>query len=96
MKKIFYTSLAIASISFSATADVPFRILNQDEKAHTLKVKIDGEIKEITLEPNKAKAFNVEGKAVECTIVTSCGDVVVKSGGSMVIKDGCFLKPRQQ
>lgn len=79
----------------SGFADVPFRILNQDAKPLTLKVKIDGEVKEITLEANKATAFNIQGKATECIIVTSCGDVVAKSGGSFAFKDGCALKKRE-
>lgn len=92
MKKLYFTSLALIAISMSSFADVPFRALNQDEKALTFKVKIDGVVKEVTFESNKAAMFTIKGTATECVLITSCGEVAIKSGSSLVIKDGCVAK----
>jgi hypothetical protein len=92
MKKFIFTSLALITFTVSSFAAVTIRYYNKDSKSHTFKVKIDGSYKEVTFDASKTGDVTIQGGATECIIYTSCGEVTIKAGASIEIKDGCIKK----
>ena len=92
MKKVIFTSVALLAFAASSFAAVTIRYYNKDSKSHTLKVKIDGSWKEVTFDASKTADVTIQGGATECVIYTSCGEVTVKAGDKIEIKDGCIKK----
>ncbi len=92
MKKLILTSIALVAFSMSAFSAVTIHYYNKDSKSHTFKVKIDGVVKEVTFDSSKTSDVTIQGGATECIIVTSCGEVSIKAGDKIEIKDGCFKK----
>lgn len=92
MKKLFFTGLAILALAASSAAAVTIRYENKDSKSHTFKVKIDGSWKEVTFDASKTGDVTIQGGATECIIYTSCGEVTIKGGTRIEIKDGCIKK----
>lgn len=91
MKKLILTSLAICAIAISSFAAVTVHFYNKDGKAVTMKVKIDGSMKEVTFS-NSTADVTIQGGATECILYTSCGEVTIKAGDKLEIKDGCVKK----
>jgi hypothetical protein len=90
MKKIILTVAILGfaiSTSFSA---VNIHYYNKDSKSITLKVKIDGVTKEVTFDGSKTSDLTIQGGASECIIITSCGEVKIKTNSKIEIKDGCI------
>jgi hypothetical protein len=92
MKKVIFTSVALLAFAVSTFGAVTIRYYNKDSKSHTFKVKIDGSWKEVTFDSSRTSDVTIQGGATECVIYTSCGEVTIKSGASIEIKDGCIKK----
>lgn len=92
MKKLALTSLAVVALLASSFSAVTIRYYNKDSKSHTFKVKIDGSSKEVTFDASKTSSVTIQGGATECVVSSSCGDITLKSGDSIEIKDGCIKK----
>lgn len=90
MKKLIFTTLALCAFSITSFGAVTIRYYNKDSKTHTLKVKIDGSYKEVTFDSSRTASVTIQGGAKECIIYTSCGEVTVKDGANIEIKDGCI------
>ena len=92
MKKIILTTITLLVISIQTFASVKIQYSSKDQNAVTLKVKIDGDIKEVTFKAGKSGSITIKGIATECIIVTSCGEVPIKSGAEIEIINGCIKK----
>lgn len=92
MKKLTLTALAMVIFTATTFSAVTVRYYNKDSKAHTFKVKIDGSTKEVTFDASKTSSVTIQGGATECVVYTSCGEVTLKGGDSIEIKDGCIKK----
>lgn len=90
MKKLILSTLVLVAIA--AQSAVTVRYLNKDSKSHTFKVKIDGSYKEVTFDGSKTSSVTIQGGATECVVYTNCGEVTLKGGDSIEIKDGCIKK----
>lgn len=92
MKKFIITAVALVAFSASSFAAVTIHYYNKDSKPITLKVKIDGSTKEVTFDPSRTSDVTIQGGATECIVITSCGEVKLKTGDKIEIKDGCIYK----
>ncbi|MEO6304345.1 MAG: hypothetical protein ABIP51_14360 [Bacteroidia bacterium] len=91
MKKRLILTVAILGFAVSsAFSAVTIRYYNKDSKAHTFKVKMDGSSKEVTFDGSKTSSVTIQGGGTECIIMTSCGEIKVKDGANIEIKDGCI------
>ena len=89
-KSLILTAAIIGFAASGAFSAVTIRYYNKDSKAITLKVKIDGTTKEVTFDGSKTSSVTIQGGATECAIMTSCGEIRVKDGANIEIKDGCI------
>ena len=92
MKKIILTSITLLVISIQTFASVKIQYSNKDKNDVILKVKIDDVIKEVTFKAGKSGSLTIKGLATECIIVSSCGEVPIKSGAEIEIINGCIKK----
>ncbi|MCC6371543.1 MAG: hypothetical protein IT236_11110 [Bacteroidia bacterium] len=92
MKKSLFTLLAIGAFALNGFSAVTIRYYNKDSKSHTFKVKIDGSYKEVTFDASKTSDVTIQGGATECIIYTSCGEITIKAGDKIEIKDACIKK----
>ena len=90
MKKMIL-SAALLMLACNAFCSVYIQYENKDSKAYTMKVRMDGQDKEVTFD-NATAAVTIQGGNKTCTIETSCGTVEVKDGDKVIIKDGCIKK----
>lgn len=88
MKKALFSLVLIMSVIVSFAA-VSVRYQNKDSKTHTFKVKIEGRTTEVTFKPGTSNV-TVQGNAKECVIFCDCGEVKVKAGDELEIKNGCI------
>jgi len=88
MKKSILSLVLIMSVIVSFAA-VSVRYQNKDSKSHTFKVKIEGRTTEVTFDKGTSNV-TIQGNAKECIIYCECGEVKVKAGDELEIKDGCI------
>ncbi len=89
MKKAL-TLIAAVAVAANLFAAVTIRYYNKDSKNYTFKVKIDGSYKEVTFDASKTSNVTIQGGDREVIIYTSCGEIKVKDGANIEIKDGCI------
>lgn len=89
MKKAL-TLIAVVAIAANMVAAVTIRYYNKDSKNYTFKVKIDGSYKEVTFDASKTSNVTIQGGDREVIIYTNCGEIKVKDGANIEIKDGCI------
>ncbi len=89
-KSILFTAVAMLFAVSSAFSAITIRYYNKDSKNHTMNVSIDGSKKTVTFESSRTSSVTIQGGATTCVIHTSCGDVTVKDGSSITVKDGCI------
>lgn len=89
MKKLVIAAIAIC-FSANVFGAVTLRYYNKDSKSHTFKVKIDGSYKEVTFDGSKTSSVTIQGGDREVIIYTSCGEIKLKDGANIEIKDGCI------
>lgn len=90
MKKVFLSLVLVFAVIVSSFAAVTVRYYNKDSKTHTFKVKIDGSTKEVKFNSSTTSSVTIQGGATECIIICECGEVKVKAGDNIEIKDGCI------
>jgi len=91
MKKLILTSVAVCAFAVTSFSAVTVHFYNKDGKEVTMKVKIDGSYKEVTFS-NSTADVTIQGGATECILYTKCGEVTIKAGDKLEIKDGCVKK----
>jgi hypothetical protein len=89
MKKAIIAGVALC-LSANVFGAVTLRYYNKDSKSHTFKVKIDGSYKEVTFDGSKTSSLTIQGGDLEVIIYTSCGEIKLKDGANIEIKDGCI------
>lgn len=89
MKKLI-TAAAVLVMAINVFGAVTLRYYNKDSKSYTFKVKIDGSYKEVTFDASKTSNVTIQGGDKEVIIYTSCGEVKLKDGANIEIKDGCI------
>lgn len=73
-----------------ANAAVTIRYYNKDSKTHKFDVKIAGSSKTVEFGSSRTSSVTIQGGSEECVISTDCGDIKVKQGDRITIKDGCI------
>ena len=92
MKKKLFLSIAVFLLAVTfMSANVTIRYYNKDSKEHTMSVKIAGSSKTVTFGGSRTATVTIQGGSSECVIETSCGNITVKDGASIEIKDGCII-----
>jgi len=89
-KRILAFGFAALMFAGSVSAAVTLRYYNKDSKSYTFKVKIDGSTKEVTFNGSTTTSVTIQGGSTEAVISCACGDVKVKGGDNIEIKDGCI------
>lgn len=91
MKKRFFLTIAALLLVVSIIeAAVTIRYENKDSKTHKMEVKIAGSSRTVEFGSSRTASVTIQGGSSECIIKTSCGEVKVKDGDRIVIKDGCI------
>jgi hypothetical protein len=80
-------TIALASPSLAA---VYIKYSNGDSEKYVMKVKMDGQTKEVTFEGRTTGAATIQGSGKAATIETRCGNVEVKDDAKIEIKNGCI------
>lgn len=75
---------------FAAGAAVTLRYYNKDSKTHKFKVKISGSMKEVEFGSSRTASVTIQGGDTEAIIYCDCGEVKVKQGDNIEIKNGCI------
>ncbi|MBE2287999.1 MAG: hypothetical protein IAE95_00495 [Chitinophagaceae bacterium] len=88
MKK-FFLSAAFSILATTAFCAVTVQYENQDHKGYIMKVKIDGEYKQVKFENYTSASLTIPGSNNGCYIITGCGEVEVNEGDKIVVKDRC-------
>jgi len=78
------------TISSEDAVAVTLRYYNKDSKSHTFKVKMSGSTKEVKFDASKTSSVTIQGGSNECVITCDCGEVKVKGGDHITIKNGCI------
>jgi hypothetical protein len=89
MKKILICFGLLLSFS-SAFADIYIQYYNKDSEAHTIKVYLNGQTKEVKFSGSTTSAVTVQGSGKKCILETKCGKIEIEDGAKIEIKDGCI------
>jgi len=76
---ILWTSTAFAAVTV--------RYYNKDSKEHTFEAVCSGSKKSVTFKGSTTSSVTIQGSG-PCTVKTGKGDVVLKGGEKIEIKDG--------
>ena len=90
MKKILSFLLVMLVFAGSVAAAVTLRYYNKDSKSYTFKVKIAGSSTTVVFDASKTSSVTIQGGSEEAVISCECGDVKVKQGDQIEIKNGCI------
>lgn len=85
--------LLFSALLFSAVfldAAVTIRYYNKDSNTHVMKVKISGSSKTVEFGSSRTSTVTIQGGDNTCVIETTCGNVTVKDGANIEIKNGCI------
>lgn len=88
-KRILAFSFALLMLIGTVSAAVTLRYYNRDSQSYTFKVKISGSTTTVVFDASKTSSVTIQGGSEEAIISCACGDVKVKQGDKVEIKDGC-------
>lgn len=91
-RKLLLSILSIAilsGITYSAINSVYLRYYNKDSETHTFEVKIAGSTSKVEFGSSRTASVTIQGGSSSAVIKCKCGDVTVKDGDEIEIKDGC-------
>lgn len=83
-------SILFLFIQLVASANVQIRYFNMDQTTYQFEVKIGNKTTTVEFGANRTTSLTIPGHASECTVHTSCGDVVLKNGSQITILNGCI------
>jgi hypothetical protein len=91
MKK---ATILVATILFIATTHIfgaiTIRYSNKDSKSLVIKFTLDGNSKEVTFAAHKTSSVTIQSSSSKCYLETKCGEIELKDGDTIEIKDGCI------
>lgn len=90
MKKIILSVGLLAILGVNAFASIYIRYYNKDSQKYVMKVKMDGQTKEVTFNGSTSGATTVGGSGTKGIIETKCGNVEISDNSKIEIKDGCI------
>jgi hypothetical protein len=90
MKKVVGFVLAILLVSSVALAAVTVRYYNRDSKSYTWGATCAGSKYTVKFEGSTTASVTIQGSS-PCTVHTGAGDVTLKGGENIEIKDGKIL-----
>lgn len=71
-------------------AAVTIRYYNKDSVDHRFSVKMNGSTKSVEFGKSKTATTTIQGSDKSAKIMTKCGEIEVKDGARIEIKDGCI------
>ncbi|MEM7040269.1 MAG: hypothetical protein AAF570_25095 [Bacteroidota bacterium] len=77
-------------IAGTISAAVTVRYYNKDSKTYKFKVKMSGSTKTVEFGSSRTSSVTIQGNAEECVVYTDCGEVTLRAGDKITIKDGCI------
>lgn len=89
-RKLFLVCLSLFVFIQLASAAVTLRYYNKDSKTHKFEVRIAGSTKTVEFGSSRTSSVTIQGGSEECIIYTKCGEVTVRQGDNITIKDGCI------
>lgn len=81
---------AMMFLASSTFAGITLRYYNKDSKTHEFKVKTCGSTKEVEFGSSRTASVTIQTGCSDAVIYTDCGEVTVKDGMKITIKDGCI------
>jgi len=69
---------------------LPLRYQNKDSKKHEMEVKTCGSKKTVEFSSSTTGSVTIQTGCSDAIIYTECGEVKVKAGDNITIKDGCI------
>ena len=90
MKRMILVAVLMLTFTVGTIGAVTLRYYNKDSKEHVFKVKMSGSTKEVKFNASTTSSVTIQGGATECIIICDCGEVKVKGGDKIEIKDGCI------
>jgi len=82
-----FVFLALTFLTSTAFAAVTVRYYNKDSQEHTFEATCSGSKKSVTFKKSTTSSVTIQGSG-PCTVKTGKGDVVLKGGEKIEIKDG--------
>jgi len=90
MKKGFILIGTMIFLASSVYAGITLRYYNKDSNDHEWKVKTCGSTKTVEFDKSKTASVTIQTGCSDAVIYTDCGEVTVKDGDNITIKDGCI------
>lgn len=90
MKKGLLLLGALFFLASSVNAGIYIKYYNKDSKTHEFEVKTCGSKKSVEFGSSRTSSVTIQSGCDEAIIYTSCGEVKVKDGDKVTIKDGCI------
>ena len=69
---------------------ITLRYYNKDSKDYEFKVKTCGSTKKVKFDKSKTSSVTIQSGCSDAVIFDKCGEVKVKTGDKITIKDGCI------
>jgi len=90
MKKAIILTGAMFFFASSIFAAITLRYQNKDSKKHEMEVKTCGSKKTVEFSSSTTGSVTIQTGCSDAIIYTECGEVKVKAGDNITIKDGCI------
>lgn len=90
-KKVISLLLLLVVFVGTLAASITLRYQNDDSQTYKFKVKVGGSTSEVEFGASRTASITIyQGSYEEAIITCKCGDVKVKQGDHIRIKDGCI------
>jgi len=81
---------SLVCIAGSVQAGLTVRYYNKDSNDYEMKAKACGSSKEIKFGKSRTASTTIQTGCDEAIVYTKCGEVTIKDGDKITIKDGCI------
>ena len=90
MKKRLLLVASIVCLAGAVHAGITVRYYNKDSNEYEMEAKACGSAKVIKFGKSKTTSTTIQTGCSEATVQTKCGEVILKDGDKITIKDGCI------
>jgi len=90
MKRILFTGMVALLLCAQTFAAVTIRYYNKDSADHKFSVKMNGSTKSVEFGKSRTATTTIQGSDKSAKIMTKYGEIEVKDGARIEIKDGCI------